>query len=412
MNAPAASADVRRSNLSLVLRHVDAHGPCARTEIAAATGLAHASVTAMVTDLAERGLVEETDAGAPGGRGRPRRLLRVVRGRVWTVAVQVTRDRIRLRATDLSGATVHAEDRPHAAPRGDPGPVAREIGLAVTRAVEQAGPAHLGLVVLAVPGAVIDGKVGHAIGLGWRTTDLAGLVAAHLPHVDCPIELVNEANMAALAEYHALAAAGVTHPGTVVYVTAHAGVGGCLLIGGRVHHGSHGMAGEIGHVPVSLDGPPCRCGSRGCLNTYVNLWTLTQAAGIPDGPGRTGPASARAELTRRLRAGDERARTALDSAGHALGAALLAVASVTDAGEAILGGHLADWAPWLTPGIDARLAGRRNAIEHVRFDVSLGTLGADATLRGIVQVGRERILGMPTSVPRPGPMPEAPAPDS
>ncbi|MEU0227331.1 ROK family transcriptional regulator [Streptomyces sp. NPDC006284] len=398
MNAPAASADVRRSNLSLVLRYVDAHGPCARTEIAAATGLAHASVTAMVADLAERGLVEEAGAGAPGARGRPRRLLRVVHGRVWTVAVQVTHDMIKLRATDLSGATVHTDDRRHEAPFGDPEPAAREIALAVAGTVERAGSAQLGIMVIAVPGAVIDGKVGHAIGLGWRTTDLAALVNAHLPHVDCPVEVVNEANMAALAEYHALAAQGVAHPDTVVYATAHAGVGGCLIIGGRVHMGSHGMAGEIGHVPVSLDGPPCRCGAHGCLDTYVRLRALTRAAGIPEGTEES-EAAARAELNRRLRAGDERARAALDTAGHALGAALLAVASVTDAGEAILGGHLVDWAPWLMPAIDARLAGRRTAIANVGFAVSTGVLGADATLRGVVHVGREHVLATPTLVP-------------
>ncbi|MEU1049814.1 ROK family protein [Streptomyces sp. NPDC005897] len=89
---------------------------------------------------------------------------------------------------------------------------------------------------------------------------------------------------------------------------------------------------EIGHVPVSPGGPPCRCGSQGCLNICFHLRAQTQAAGIPE--GGTTEAAARAEPNRRLRAADERARAALDTAGHALGAGLLAVASVTDAGEA------------------------------------------------------------------------------
>ncbi|MDV9169771.1 helix-turn-helix domain-containing protein, partial [Streptomyces sp. W16] len=59
MNAPADSADVRRRNLALVLRYLDAHGPCARTEVAAGTGLVHASVTALVAELIDRGLVRE-----------------------------------------------------------------------------------------------------------------------------------------------------------------------------------------------------------------------------------------------------------------------------------------------------------------------------------------------------------------
>jgi predicted NBD/HSP70 family sugar kinase len=399
VNSPAVSADVRRSNLSLVLRHIEAYGPCARTEIAAATGLVHASVTALVADLLARGLVEEAGAAASGGRGRPRRLLRLLPGRVWTVAVHVSREHVHLWAADLAGTAVHTDRVRHEAPFGDPGAMAASIAEVVARAVVRAGGAHLGRVVIAVPGPVIEGKVGAAIGFGWEATDLAALVAGHLPGLCCPVEVANDANVAALAEYYALAAAGVGHPDTVAYVKGDTGVGGGLLIGGRIHHGSHGMAGEIGHVPVSLDGPRCRCGSRGCLVTHLGLHALTAAAGMdPLIPGQ-GTAAARAELDRRLRAGDSRAIAALDGAGHALGAALLAVASAADAGEAILGGYLADWAPWLTPGIDARLTGRRTEIPGVGFTVSVGVLGADATLHGAVQAGRERILDDPTAVP-------------
>lgn len=122
MISPADSADVRRANLSLVLRHIEAFGPCARTEIAAATGLVHASVTALVADLIERGLVEEAGAALSGGRGRPRRLLRQVPGRVWTVAVQVSWEYVRVWAADLGGAVVHAERVAHDVPLGAPGP--------------------------------------------------------------------------------------------------------------------------------------------------------------------------------------------------------------------------------------------------------------------------------------------------
>lgn len=444
MTSPADSADVRRTNLSLVLRHIEAYGPCARTEIAAATGLVHASVTALVADLLERGLVEEAGAAASGGRGRPRRLLRLVPGRVWTVAVQVSWEYVDVWAADLAGAVVHAERVAHDVPLGapgrergaagipgpadgppgepgvgprtgpaggpmpgwkagrKPGPVAETIARAVGRAVARAQGAYVGRVVVAVPGPVIAGVVGAAIGFGWGVTDLAGLVAGHLPDLGCPVEVVNEANVAALAEYHALAAVGVSRPDTVVYVKGEIGVSGGLLIGGRVHQGSHGMAGEIGHVPVSFEGRYCLCGSRGCLDTYLSLRALITAAGMgPLAPGQR-PGDDRAELGRRLRAGDPRALAALDHAGHALGAALLAVAGATDAGEAVLGGYLAEWAPWLTPGIDARLTGRRTGIPGVGLTVSVGVLGADATLHGAVQAGRDRILDDPTIVPTGG----------
>ncbi|MER6952399.1 ROK family transcriptional regulator [Streptomyces sp. NPDC002623] len=402
MNRPADSADVRRANLSLVLRHIEAHGPCARTEIAAATGLVHASVTALVADLVERRLVEEAGAAVSAGRGRPRRLLRLVPERVWTVAVQVNRWDIRLRVADLAGSAVLTERASHQAPPGEPELVAEAIAQVVARAIAQVDGVHLGRVVIAVPGPVVGGLVAAAIPFGWGTTDLAALVTGRLPDLQCPVEVVNDANMAALAEYHALAATGSAHPDTVAYVRADVGVGGGLLIGGRIHAGSHGMAGEIGHIPVSLDGPPCKCGSSGCLVTYLGLGSLTTAAGLGGFTPGQDAAAVRAELDRRLRSGEPRSVAALHDAGHALGAAMLAVASAADAGAAILGGYLADWAPWLAPGIDARLTGRRTAMSAVGFDVSVGVLGADATLHGAVQVGRDRIFDDPTTVPTGG----------
>ncbi|MFJ3419991.1 ROK family protein [Streptomyces sp. NPDC086082] len=120
-----------------------------------------------------------------------------------------------------------------------------------------------------------------AIDFGWRTTDLRALVAAELPLLDVPVDVVNDANMAALAEYPALAAEGVEHPDTVAYIKADTGVGGGLLVNGRVHSGSHAMAGEIGHLPIALDGPNCLCGSRGCLAMYIGPEPLLHAAGWP-----------------------------------------------------------------------------------------------------------------------------------
>jgi predicted NBD/HSP70 family sugar kinase len=75
--------------------------------------------------------------------------------------------------------------------------------------------------------------------------------------------VVNDAKAAALAEYHALALRG----GTVAYVKSDEGVAGALIVDGRVFQGSHGLAGELGHIPVSLDGSVCRCGATGCLTT-------------------------------------------------------------------------------------------------------------------------------------------------
>ena len=84
VNSPTGPADVRRRNLSLVLRHIAAYGPCARTELAEATGLVHGSITALTAELIGSGLVHEVGLASSGARGRPRRLLELAPGRVLT----------------------------------------------------------------------------------------------------------------------------------------------------------------------------------------------------------------------------------------------------------------------------------------------------------------------------------------
>ncbi|MFJ9374818.1 hypothetical protein [Streptomyces sp. NPDC101455] len=112
-----------------------------------------------------------------------------------------------------------------------------------------------------------------------------------------------------------------------------------------------------------------------------------------------GAEAALAELDRRPRADDPDAVAALGAAGHALGAAVLGVSGVTDAGEIILGGHLATWAPWLAPGLDERLAGRRALAPDIQPVITFGVLGGEATLRGAFQTCRDAPLDDPTSVP-------------
>ena len=405
MNAPADSADVRRRNLALVLRYLDTHGPCARTEVAAGTGLVHASVTALVAELIDRGLVCEAGSVPSGSRGRPRRLLRLVPGRVVILAAQVTLERVHVMAADFRGDVLHRESAPHRAPYGDPRALAAVIGrlvLAAASAVHDSAPdAHVAQLAVAMAGPVIGPAhlVAAAIDFGWHNIDLRALVAAELAGLDCPVDVVNDANVAALAEYHALAADGVPHPDTVAYIKADTGVGGGLLINGRVHSGSHGMAGEIGHLPIALDGPGCGCGARGCLATYIGPDPLLRAAGLDGLAAAQGAEPALAELDRRLRTGDPAAAAALDAAGNALGAAVLGVCGVTDAGEIILGGYLATWAEWLRPGIEARLAGRRALTPGAQPVIAAGVLGSAATLRGAFQTCRDALLDDPTSVP-------------
>jgi predicted NBD/HSP70 family sugar kinase len=394
--APTDSAAVRRANLSLVLRYVAAHGPCARTEVAAGTGLVHASVTALVADLIDRGLVAEVGAASSGGRGRPRRLVSLVPARVRTTAVHVAWGYSTVMTSDLAGVPGLPRQLPNSG--GPFGPV-ENLADDIASAVDAVGPpepgVHHGRLVIALSGPVTE-RDQDAPSPAHSASHLARLVADRLPGLPCPVDVVNDAKAAALAEYHALALRG----GTIAYVKSDAGVAGALIVNGRVFHGSHGLAGELGHIPVSLDGPVCQCGATGCLTTYVSTRAVLEEAGLGGSTSPHHAGAALTELDHRLRAGEPAALAALNRAGHALGAALQSLTGVTDPDHVVLGGRLADWLPWLRPGIDARLAARRGAFPAFSLAVTPGTLGADAALHGALAAGREHILADPAAVPK------------
>ena len=406
VNSPTGSADVRRRNLSLVLRHIAAYGPCARTELAEATGLVHGSITALTAELIGSGLVHEVGLASSGARGRPRRLLELAPGRVLTVAIQVTQSRLISAATDLGGAELWRDERAHRAEFGDPRPIARAITEIVREALEQAhesgrARAHLVRVVVAVPGAVVEDEVvADSILLGWRRVDLRALIRAEDPEVNCPISVVNEANMAAFAEYRAL----VDRTGEVPSVFAYlrvlgTGIGGGLVVDGAVQTGGHGMAGEFGHIPVSFDGPACKCGDHGCLVTYLGLSALLTAAGMDPADYGPGLEAGRVEFDNRLRGGDPAAVRALETGARALATALTAVSRVADPERVVLGGHLAAWTDWLVPNVLRHLAGRRAVTPTDEPVISTDLLGEDATLQGALRHGCETVLDDPTSVP-------------
>jgi glucokinase len=110
-----------------------------------------------------------------------------------------------------------------------------------------------------------------------------------------PVFVENDANAAALAEWHFGAARGFEH---VAYLTMSTGVGGGLILGGRLYRGVLASAGEFGHAPVEWDGEPCSCGQRGCLEAYVGgaAWTRRLRQLAPPGSRATALAGSREAL--------------------------------------------------------------------------------------------------------------------
>lgn len=279
---------------------------------------------------------------------------------------------------------------------------------------------------LAVPGLVDEtrGVALRAVNLPWRDLALAAVVGARL---GLPALLSHDVRAAAAAEA-ALGAGRASDD--FLFVAIGTGIGAAIVHGGRPFLGAHGRAGELGHVVVEPDGPPCGCGARGCLEAIASAAAIERGyaagGGGVGGDGRAGEggggragagdgesdraaagASAR-EVAALAQAGDPVAREVWARAARALGAALADAVALLDPGLVVVGGGLAEAGAQLLDPVAEELAARSRLGPPPR--VVAAELGADAGCRGAALLawralgrGRTWVSDTPAAARAPGP---------
>ena len=330
----ARQAGLREHNLSLALRKVlDASAPVSRAGIAAATGLARATVSGLVDLLIEADLVRELDPAAAVRAGRPAVPLVPARGTVAGVGMEVNIDYIGVRALDIAGRVLVERTELGDFRRSDPVAVLDRLARIADRTIAglSADGVRIAGTALALPGLVdrVTGPLRVAPNLGWRDVDVVGVMTAHPVLAGFPPHLANEANLAARAEAHARRAGG---PASFVYVSGEVGIGGAIVLDGEIFRGRHGWSGEIGHMVVDPFG--ARGALRGTLEDLAGQDALMAGAGLDLSLHLSHLAAAAA-------AGDPAALGSLRRGAEALGIALANVVSVVDVDEVVLGGTFA-----------------------------------------------------------------------
>ena len=355
---PADVADVRTTNLTVVLQHVRRHAPCSRSEIAGATGLTKATVSSLVAELIDRRLVHETGTG--GTRlGRPATALEAVGGQHVAAGLLVSGDQLTVVAVDLAGTTLLSWRRAYGGPATPGGRPADEVAALVRKvvtALRRRGKT-LRAVSAAAPGVPDpQGTIRFPGHLGWPDLPLGDLLRQTLRRRPVDILVDSEAALTALAEQRRSAAPAGDMVCLVGGVTIEAGI----VAGGRVVRGAHGLAGRIGHLTLDPAGPACGCGRRGCLEAYAGLPALIRAA-LPDTRADDVTGDLLPDLQRLAalaEAGDPACRGALAEAGRRLGQAAAVLAEVLDPATVILGGRFGPLGPWLTPAAEAEAHAR------------------------------------------------------
>ncbi|WP_345944873.1 ROK family protein, partial [Streptomyces albus] len=277
-----------RSALGPALELVHTGQAPTRAVLTAELGVTRATAGAVAGELEALGLITvDAHPTAPvGSQGRPSHRLSVDPDGPVALAAQVHADGYRAALVGLGGNLV-ATAPGCGTVDADPAQVISEVVRTGAGLLRESGRRCVGA-GLAVPSAVAEpeGTALNPLHLAWqagapvRDTFRACLAEAGVTHPDgSPVTgfAANDLNVAALAEHRHGAGRGARH--LLVVGTGHHGVGGALVLDGRLHTGSSGLAMEVGHLTVDPGGRPCHCGSRGCLDVETDPAALLAAAG-------------------------------------------------------------------------------------------------------------------------------------
>lgn len=362
------------------IRVVDAlrrRGAVSRADIARETGLSRSTVSSLVTDLQASGLVVEGEvAAAPRGPegGRPPVLIALDDSAGALLGLDFGHRHLRVAVADLSYvvlAETTVELDVDAAGRDGLELAARLVG----ELLEEAGiePGRVLAAGMGLPGP-IDRRSGMVssppILPSWADLDPAAELEERL---GLTVHLDNDANVGALGE--ATFGAGIDAC-VMVYLRLSAGIGAGLVIGGRPFRGARGIAGEIGHVLVDPQGPICRCGNRGCLETFVSTQALCELLRRSHGE-ITVP-----RLLALAAEGDAGAQRVLQDAGRVVGRAVADLCNYLNPELIVIGGDLSVAGDLIIDPL--REAVNRFAIPAAAQDVRIvaGVLGDRAEVLG------------------------------
>ncbi|HEY3187389.1 MAG TPA: ROK family transcriptional regulator [Solirubrobacteraceae bacterium] len=390
MGTNASSPDPRRAaNRERVIAALRQHGALSRAELAVQARLSRATVSSIVSELDEAGLVVESESAGDRSPqpGRPPALVRLDPSAGAAVGIDFGKRHVRVVVADL-GHRVLAErcseiDPDHTARNG----MQRAAAL-LDEVLEEAGVNRSRLVGvgMGLPGPVVLGT-----GEMGSSTILPGWVGvrpqeAMTERLGVTVQVDNDANLGALGEWTWGAGRGASN---MVYLKASTGIGAGLILMGRLFRGAGGTAGEIGHTIVDPSGPVCRCGNRGCLETLVGAPAL-EALLAPT----LGEVTVH-EVIARAAGGDQACRRVIGDAGTAIGTATANLCNLFNPGRIVVGGDLAAAGELLLAPLRAAL--ERAAIPSAAQDAEVvpAVLGDRAEVLGAVAlVVRERGLSI------------------
>jgi glucokinase-like ROK family protein len=337
--AKATHQKTKQHNRDLVLKTIFGNTSISRAEIARLTKLTRATVSDMVASLIEEGLVEEVGYGESIG-GKAPILLSLVADSRYLIGLNLAQDKFIGSVVNLRGEIRKTVEFPVEHIDGEQ---ALHLVYQILDQLTQNDWNPLIGIGVGTPGLVNtqEGVVVNAVNLDWQDLPLALLLETRY---SLPVTVLNDSQATAIGEF----VYGANHPSesNMVVVTIRHGIGAGILINGRLFQGDGGGAGEIGHVVVQENGPLCRCGKYGCLETIASARAVVQRA------ISLAPEYNNSELAKNLRdislaaicsawqASDPLAQRVVSDAAHHLGKSIASLIGVLNIQKIILTGDM------------------------------------------------------------------------
>lgn len=361
----ATHQQTKQHNRDLVLRTIFANESISRAEVARVTNLTRTTVSDVVNNLLEEGLVEEVGRGESIG-GKTPILLSIVADSRYLIGLNLAQDKFIGAIVNLRGeikemveAPVHDEDGKNA------------LDL-VYQLIDQLMKKRIKPIVgigVGAPGLVNtrEGVVVNAVNLEWQDLPLGQLLEKKYK---IPVSILNDSQATAIGEF--VYGGAHAHDENLIVVNVKHGIGSGILVNGQLFQGDGGGAGEIGHVVVQENGELCRCGKHGCLETIssaravlrqLNLKSLDEAKSAFD-------------------AGDEKAKWVIQNTAHYLGISLANLIGILNIQKIIITGDMTRFgASWMDEVNNSmRNAALARLSENTKLE--LGTLDYRACILG------------------------------
>ncbi len=345
--AKATHQQTKQRNRDLVLKMIFEHDAISRAEVARVTKLTRATVSDMVANLIEEGLVEEVGYGESIG-GKAPILLSLVANSRYLIGLNLAQDKFIGSVVNLRG---EIKETVEFRVNDSDGEQALQLVYRILDQLTRNEWRPLVGIGVGTPGLVNtqEGIVINAVNLDWQDLPLAHLLESRY---DLPVTVLNDSQATAIGEF----VYGGNHQfeSNLIVVTVKHGIGAGILINGRLFQGDGGGAGEIGHVVVQENGALCRCGKQGCLEAIASARAVVQRA-IALAPEYSHSALAKNlqnisldAIKSAWQANDALARRVMSDAAHYLGISMASLVGALNIQKIVLSGDMATFGvSWL-----------------------------------------------------------------